>query len=145
MTDETALDAEPSASVAATVQTARSERPLGEIIADLWQNFETAVRQELKLASAQLDEKTSRLKHEVTAAVTAGALLYAGVLATVASLILLLAKAVAPWLAALLVGVVSMAAGYALLKRPGASQTSATAADAISGNNNIRTTTQETR
>jgi Putative Actinobacterial Holin-X, holin superfamily III len=93
------------------------ERPLGEVLADLWHNFETAVRQELRLVSAELDEKTTRLKREVLAAVIAGAVLYAGGLAVMASLILLLAKAVAPWLAALLVGVAAISVGYALMKR----------------------------
>jgi hypothetical protein len=88
-----------------------TERPLGEILADLWHNFETAVRQELKLASAEVDEKTTRLKRDVTAAVVA--------LAIMAALILLLAKALAPWLAALLVGLTVSGAGYVLLRRLG--------------------------
>jgi len=96
-----------------------TERPLGEILADLWHNFETAVRQELKLASAEVDEKTTRLKRDVTAAVVAGAVLYAGALAIMAALILLLAKALAPWLAALLVGLTVSGAGYVLLRRLG--------------------------
>jgi hypothetical protein len=96
-----------------------TERPLGEVLADLWHNFETAVRQELKLASAEVDEKTTRLKRDVTEAVVAGAVLYAGGLAIMAALIMLLAKAIAPWLAALLVGLTMSGAGYALLRRLG--------------------------
>jgi hypothetical protein len=141
MTNETALDPPRSAPAKATTvaeQTALSDRPLGEILANLWQNFETAVRQELELASAELDEKTSRLKRDATAAVIAGAVLYAGVLATAAALILLLSRAVAPWLAALLVGVVAMGARYALLKRHHTNQSLA-AATGIRSTNDIPT------
>ncbi len=50
------------------------------------------------------------------AALGAGALLYAGVLALVAALVLFVLKFVAPWVAALLVGVAVLGLGYALFR-----------------------------
>jgi xanthine/uracil permease len=46
-----------------------------------------------------------------------GLVLYAGLLAIVAAVILLLAEHMTPWIAALVVGVVVIAIGYGLLKQ----------------------------
>jgi hypothetical protein len=95
----------------------KSEPPLKEVLVDLWENTEKLLRQEAALASAELDTKIKRLKVEVVTMAVGGAILYAGLLAAVAALILLLSLAVEPWLAALIVAGVAMLAGYMLLKR----------------------------
>lgn len=94
-----------------------NERKAREIVAELWENTEKLVRQELELASAELDEKVDRLKADLVLAAVGGAVAYAGLLGMVAALVLLLSKAIAAWLAALLVGVAIAAIGYALLQR----------------------------
>jgi hypothetical protein len=93
-----------------------SERPLGELVSELWDNSERLVRQEFQLALAELDDRVDNAKAGLKSAVTGGAVLYAGMLAIVAALILLLSEVMAPWLAAVLVGVVVMGIGFALIK-----------------------------
>jgi hypothetical protein len=93
------------------------ERPVGEIIGELWENTEKLVRQEMELGLAELDRKATRLKADVTMAAVGGSVLYAGVLTLVAAVVLLLSKAVDPWLAALIVGVAVSGIGFMLVQR----------------------------
>jgi hypothetical protein len=79
-------------------------RPVGEIIQDLWSNSETLVRQEVSAALAQLDVRVADLKGRLSKATINAGILYAGILTIVASITLLLAKVVEPWLSALIVG-----------------------------------------
>ena len=95
----------------------QTERPLQEIVVELWENSEKLVRQELALASTELDSKLGRAKVELGAFALGGAVLYAGLLALVAAAILLLGHAVALWLAALIVGAVVSGIGYGLVRR----------------------------
>jgi hypothetical protein len=95
----------------------KSERPVRELLVELWENTETLVRQELKLASAEIDEKVSQAKADLTKAAIGGAMLYVGVLALTTAIILFLAKFVAPWVAALLVAVVMVGVGYMLVQK----------------------------
>jgi hypothetical protein len=92
-------------------------RPLGAIIAELWENTERLARQEISLGLAQIDQRVDRLKGDLTRVTMGGAVIYAGVLALVASMVMLLAKVIDPWLSALIVGFVVSGSGYALLKR----------------------------
>jgi hypothetical protein len=94
-----------------------TDRPIKELLIELWENTETLVRQELKLASAELDEKVTKAKKDLTKTVIGGAALYAGGLAIRAALILFLANFMAPWFAALLVGANVLAVGYTLAQR----------------------------
>jgi O-antigen ligase len=64
------------------------------------------VRQEVHLAKAELTEKVTKAGRDVALIAGGGLLAYTGVLALVAALILVLANWMAPWLAALLVGLV---------------------------------------
>jgi hypothetical protein len=94
-----------------------AERPVGEIVSDLWQNTEKLVRQEMQLGLTELDERVDRLKTELMLKAVGGVVLLGGFLAVVASIILLLSKAVDPWISALIVGVVMLGAGYFLEQR----------------------------
>lgn len=93
------------------------ERPVGEIIGELWENTEKLVRQEMELGLAELDRKATRLKADVTMAAVGGSVLYAGVLTLVAAVVLLLSEAIEPWFAALIVGVVVSGIGFMLVQR----------------------------
>jgi hypothetical protein len=97
--------------------TTNGERPVREIISELWENTEKLVRQELELALAELDRKVDRVKADVAMATVGGSVLYAGALAVVAGIILLLSKAIDPWLAAVIVGLVTSGIGFALVQR----------------------------
>lgn len=103
-------------------------RPLGTIVAELWENTEQLARQEIRYGLAQVDERVELLKTEVdervdrikgdlTRVTLGGAVLYAGLLCVVAAIALLLAKVVDPWLAALITGVAVAGTGFALLQR----------------------------
>ncbi len=94
-----------------------TERPIRELLLELWENTETLVHQELKLATSELDVKVSKAKSDLTKAAIGGAALYAGVLTLVAAVVLFVAKFMAPWVAALLVAVVVIGAGYSLVQK----------------------------
>lgn len=99
------------------ITTPKSEKPIRDVLVELWENTETLFRQELALASAEIDQKVSKLKKDAAAFALGGAFLHAGFLALVAGVILLLSQAVAPWLAALIVGGVLAVVGFFLVKR----------------------------
>ena len=87
----------------------RSDRPLGDLVQELSQETATLVRQEMRLARAELQEKG---KHAgVGAGMFGGAGLVAlyGVGALIAAAIVGLGTLLEPWLAALIVGVVLLA------------------------------------
>jgi hypothetical protein len=94
-----------------------TERPLRELLAELWENSEKLVRQEFQLALSELDQRVDKAKTALLGAVIAGAVMYAGVLAWVAAVILLLAEIMVPWLAALIVGAAAVGTGIVLLQK----------------------------
>ena len=94
------------------------DRSLGELIADLARESSTLVRQEVELAKVELTQKASRTARDIGFLAVGGAVIYAGVLAILAAVIILLASQGMPWwLAALLVGLVVLGVGYWLVQR----------------------------
>ena len=85
------------------------EKPLGELVQDLSRQTSTLIRQEMRLAQAELAEKG---KHGAKGAGmfggAAGVALY-GVGALVAAAILGLATVLEPWIAAAIIGAVLLA------------------------------------
>ena len=85
------------------------EKPLGELVQDLSRQTSTLIRQEMRLAQAELAEKG---KHGAKGAGmfggAAGVALY-GVGALVAAAILGLATVLEPWIAAAIIGIVLLA------------------------------------
>jgi len=94
-----------------------NERPLGELFGELARQTTVLIQQEILLAKVELGQKARRAGKQAGLIALGGAILYAGLLAVVAGVILLLADHIAPWIAALLVGVAVMAIGYGLLKQ----------------------------
>lgn len=86
-----------------------SERSVGELVQQVSQQTATLIRQEMRLAQVELQEKGKRAG--IGAGMFGGAGLVAlyGVGAVVAAVILLVATATPPWVAALIVGVVLLA------------------------------------
>jgi hypothetical protein len=107
---------EPNRLRPTTVSGVEDERPLGTIVAELWENTQHLARQEIALGIAQLEERVSTLKAELIRTALASAVLYAGVLALVAAIVLALSKAMDPWLAAFLTGAVLAVTGYLVLR-----------------------------
>jgi membrane protein len=84
-------------------------RPTGELVKDLSTQVSTLVRQELELAKVELTAKGKEAGKGAGMFGGAGLFALYGVGALVATAILALATAVAPWLAALIVAVVLLA------------------------------------
>ena len=100
-------------------QNGRHDRPVGELLSELAEQTSTLVRQELALARAELLEKGRHAGIGAGLIGGGGALALFAFGALSAAVILLLDRAMAAWLAALLVAVVygAVAAGLALKGR----------------------------
>lgn len=98
-------------------QTNTQEQPgLGELFATLSNQASLLFRQEVQLAQAEMTRKATRAGRN-SAYVAVGAVLGMGAFyALVAATILVLSRAMAPWVAALLVGVVLAIAAAALVQ-----------------------------
>lgn len=97
---------------------AKDERSLGELLAELAQEVTTLVRQEVSLAKTEMSQKVSRVGMHLGFLAAGGAVAYAGLLAILAAVIILLAQAGLPWWgAALLVGAVVTGVGAFLVMK----------------------------
>lgn len=81
-------------------------RPLGDLFGDLATDMSSLVRQEVALAKLEITQKAKYLGRNVGYLVVGGAVAYAGLLAVIAAIIMLLDRVMPAWGAALLVGVV---------------------------------------
>jgi len=88
-------------------------RPLGDLFSDLATDMSNLVRQEVALAKLEVTQKAKYLGRNVGYLVVGGAVAYAGLLAVIAAIIMLLDRVMPAWGAALLVGV--LVAGIAWL------------------------------
>jgi len=95
----------------------REERSLGELFAELTRETSTLVRKEVELAKTELTDKATRAGKNVGFLAVGGAVAYAGVLAVVAGVILLLGQAIPLWVSALLVGLLVTGGGYFLVQK----------------------------
>ena len=80
-------------------------RPLGDLFSDLASDMSNLVRQEVALAKLEVTQKAKYLGRNVGYLVVGGAVAYAGLLAVIAAIIMLLDNYMPAWGAALLVGV----------------------------------------
>jgi putative superfamily III holin-X len=81
-------------------------KPLGDLFGDLASDMSNLVRQEVALAKLEVTQKAKYLGRNVGYLVVGGAVAYAGLLAVIAAIIMLLNNYMPAWGAALLVGVV---------------------------------------
>ena len=93
----------------------RPERPIAALLSDLANETGTLVRQEIALFKAEIGEKLGRLGTGAGALAAGGLIAFSGWLALIAAAILGLSRVLAPWLAALIIGVVVIAIGAGLL------------------------------
>lgn len=97
---------------------ATDDRSLGELFADLARESSTLIRQEVELAKVELSQKASRTGRDIGFLAVGGAVIYAGFLALMATVIIVLASnGVWWWLASLLVGLVVLGVGYWLVQQ----------------------------
>jgi predicted membrane-bound spermidine synthase len=93
----------------------RDERSGPEVVTDLWQNVERLLGQELNLLRRDVEQRVAQTRNDVLELSVAGSVAYAGALALTAAIVLLLSKRLEPWLSALLVGLLALAAGYGMV------------------------------
>ena len=97
-------------------------RSIGELLAELSRETSQLVRKEVELATTEMTAKAKRAGGHVGIAAAGGALMHAGLLVFLAALVLGLSQlGVTPWLSALIISVVTLGAGY-MLMRGGLSQ-----------------------
>lgn len=89
----------------------QSERSLPELLGALTQDIITLVRQEMRLAKAELIQKATYLGKNAGLLAVGVLIGYAGLLVTLVALVLLLAKLVPLWISALIIGAILALAG----------------------------------
>lgn len=99
------------------MQSERNDSSLGELFAALTGQITSLVRQEIQLAKAETTTKVVRIGKDIGILVAGAAVLYAGLLAIVAALIILLDHWIPAWISALVVGVIVAAVGGYLVQR----------------------------
>jgi hypothetical protein len=92
----------------------RSGRPVAALLSDLAGETSTLVRQELALFKAELNENLAQIGLGAAALAAGGVIAFSGWLALVAAAIFGLSYVLAPWLSALIIGVVVIALGAGL-------------------------------
>jgi len=95
----------------------REEPSLGELFADLTREMTTLVRQELQLATTEISQKASTIGKNMAFLAVGGAIAYAGLLAVIAAIIMILGSFIPWWLAALVVGLGVAGLGYILVQK----------------------------
>ena len=90
------------------------DRSLAELLAQLSQETAELVHREVRLAEAEMTQKAFRAGKNAGLLVIGGAMAYAGLLAVVAGMIMLLGRSRRPWLSAFLVGLSVAGAGSLL-------------------------------
>jgi hypothetical protein len=95
----------------------KDDRSLGELFSKLAQDTSTLVRKEVQLAKTEMSQKASRVGKDVGFLAVGGAVAYAGLLAVLAGVIVLLGQGIPMWLSALLVGLVVAGVGYLLVRK----------------------------
>jgi hypothetical protein len=96
----------------------REERTFGELLGQLSQDLTLLMRQELQLAKTEISEKISRATSDAVSLAAGGLVAYAGALALVAGIILVLNQVMglAAWLAAVLVSLALGIIGFVMVR-----------------------------
>lgn len=97
------------------MQQSKEERSLGELFADLSRQTSQLIHQEMALAKSEMSEKATQIGKIVGFIAAGGVILYAGFLALLTTIIILIARVLPWWLSALIVGVVVVAIGAILV------------------------------
>lgn len=98
--------------------TSGADRSLGELFSELSRETSTLVRQEVALARTELTAKASQVGRDVGFLAMGGAVAYAGLLAIIAGIIILIGDLIDNmWLSALIVGLIIAGIGYYLVQK----------------------------
>jgi uncharacterized membrane protein YqjE len=99
------------------MEQSRDDRSLGELFSELSRQTSTLIRQEVALAKVEMKQKGTEVGKDVGMMAAGGALAYAGLLALIATVIIILAEFIPWWLSALIVSLVVLAVGGMLIQR----------------------------
>ena len=100
------------------MQTRRDERSLGELFGDLARDMGVLVRQEVGLATTEMTHKVTHAARDIAMIAVGALVVYAGLLAILAALIIgLEAMGLNWWQSALIVGVAVAVLGAVLVQR----------------------------
>lgn len=98
--------------------TNKADRSIGELLGDLAHETTTLIRQELTLFKVEMSQKASTVGKNAAFIAAGGAVAYAGFLALLAAVVMLLTQVGLPgWVSALLVGLVVAGVGGALVMK----------------------------
>ena len=97
---------------------ATDDRSLGELMAELSRETAVLVRKEIELATTEMTTQAREARAHVAVMSAGGVLLHAGFLVILAGLVIGMVRlGVQPWLAAVVVAVLTMVLGYVLMNR----------------------------
>lgn len=99
------------------MQQTNTDQSFGELFATLAADTSGLVRQEIALAAREMGQKASTVGRDIGFMAAGGVVAYAGLLAVIGSLILLLAIWIPAWISALVVGLVVIGIGYGLIQK----------------------------
>jgi len=100
------------------MQQTKDDRSLGDLFGDLARDMGTLVSQEVALARTEITDKATRVGKDVAMLAVGGLVAYAGLLAIIAAVIVLMADRGVPlWASALIVGGIIAVIGYVLVQR----------------------------
>jgi uncharacterized membrane protein YqjE len=99
------------------MEQSRDDRSLGELFSELSRQTSTLIRQEVALAKVEMKQKGTEVGKDVGMMAAGGALAYAGLLALIATVIIVLAEFIPWWLSALIVSLVVLGVGGMLIQR----------------------------
>lgn len=99
------------------MQPSRDDRSLGDLFAELSREVTLLARQEVALAKAEMSQKATQVGKDVGYLAVGGAIAYAGFLAILAAIVIILASFMPWWLAAFIVGAVVAGAGFFMIQR----------------------------
>ena len=99
------------------MQQTNTEKSFGQLFATLAADTSGLVRQEIALAAREMGQKASTVGRDIGFIAAGGVVAYAGLLAVIGSLILLLAIWIPAWISALVVGLIVIGVGYGLLQK----------------------------
>jgi uncharacterized membrane protein YqjE len=99
------------------MEQSRDDRSLGELFSELSRQTSTLIRQEVALAKVEMKQKGTEVGKDVGMMAAGGALAYAGLLALIATVIIILAEFIPWWLSALIVSLIVLGIGGMLVQR----------------------------
>jgi len=95
----------------------QEQRSLGDLFSELTRETSTLVRKEMELAKTEMTDKATKAGKNIGFLAIGGAVAYAGLLAVIGGVILLLANAISLWVSALVVGLIVAVVGYVLVQK----------------------------